>query len=168
MEKRVEESMCVVLCVSERYRQSASCQAEAQYAKRLKKPVVSLIMQHGYENIKGWLGEVIKNGPQVNFYTHSFKDAVRQVRQELVSISSERQAGTGTAAVTVNDVRLLSSYDPLLPGSARSETNRTSPRQAKPVQWTEEQVKVWFLTNNINVNIYNMIFPCSGSILKQM
>ncbi len=50
----VENSYCVLMCVTEKYRSSINCQAEAQYAFRIKKPIIPLIMQQGYENVKGW------------------------------------------------------------------------------------------------------------------
>ena len=37
-----------------------------------------------------------------------------------------------------------------------------------PEQWTEAQVKTWFLKNNVNVNVYDELFPCTGSMLKQL
>ena len=57
MAKAVEESFCVLMCVTEKYRQSVNCQAEAQYSFKLNKRIIPLIMQHGYESPQGWLGK---------------------------------------------------------------------------------------------------------------
>lgn len=47
MARAVENAQCVLVCVTEKYRQSVNCQAEAQYAFRLQKKIVPLILQKG-------------------------------------------------------------------------------------------------------------------------
>ena len=59
MANAVENSCCVLMCVTEKYRQSINCQAEAQYAFKLTKPIIPCIMQKGCENVTGWLGIII-------------------------------------------------------------------------------------------------------------
>lgn len=56
MARAVEEASCVLMCVTEKYRQSTNCQAEAQYAFKLKKPIIPLILENGFQRSKGWLG----------------------------------------------------------------------------------------------------------------
>ena len=53
MAEAVENSDVIILCITEKYRQSINCQAEAQYAFKLKKYIVPLILQKGYNNING-------------------------------------------------------------------------------------------------------------------
>lgn len=55
MAKAVEEAYCILICVTEKYRLSLNCQAEAQYAFKLNKHVIPLVMEKGYENAKGYL-----------------------------------------------------------------------------------------------------------------
>ncbi len=78
MAKAVEKSKCVLMCVTEKYRQSLNCQvnlnlfipillnyikmsiqAEAQYSFRRNKNIIPVIMQKGYHNVDGWLGFII-------------------------------------------------------------------------------------------------------------
>lgn len=47
------DAYCVLICVTEKYRQSLNCQAEAQYAFKLNKHIIPLVMEKGYENCKG-------------------------------------------------------------------------------------------------------------------
>ena len=56
MANAVETSEAILMCVTEKYRQSNNCQAEAQYAFKLKKPIIPLIMQENYDKVGGWLG----------------------------------------------------------------------------------------------------------------
>ena len=34
--------------------------------------------------------------------------------------------------------------------------------------WTEDQVKEWFIRNDINLLIFDYFRPCTGKILRQM
>lgn len=47
MARAVENAKCVLICVTEKYRQSLNCQSEAQYAFRLNKKIIPLVMQKG-------------------------------------------------------------------------------------------------------------------------
>ena len=58
MAKAVECASCVLMCVTEKYRQSVNCQGEAEYAFKRKKTIIPIIMQSGYEP-QGWLDFII-------------------------------------------------------------------------------------------------------------
>ena len=49
MAHAIERSSCVLICMSEKYKSSANCRAEAEYAFQLRKPIIPLIMQKGYQ-----------------------------------------------------------------------------------------------------------------------
>jgi hypothetical protein len=53
MANAVEGSFVVLMCMTEMYKQSSNCRAEAEYAYKLGKPIIPLIMQKGY-NPNGW------------------------------------------------------------------------------------------------------------------
>ena len=72
MAKAVEESSCVLMCVTEKYRQSVNCQAEAQYAFKLNKHIIPIIMQNGYESVQGWLGKSDKRFFKIKLYSFNF------------------------------------------------------------------------------------------------
>ena len=55
MAKAVENSSVVLVCVSERYKESPNCRAEAKYAFQLRKEIIPLMMQRNYMP-DGWLG----------------------------------------------------------------------------------------------------------------
>jgi hypothetical protein len=74
MAKAVENSFCVLMCVTEKYRQSVNCQAEAQYAFKLNKKIIPIIMQQGYESVQGWLGIIMGDKIFVNFTKYPFDD----------------------------------------------------------------------------------------------
>ena len=58
MAKAVENSSVVLVCVSERYKESPNCRAEAKYAFQLRKEIIPLMMQRNYMP-DGWLGIIV-------------------------------------------------------------------------------------------------------------
>ncbi len=58
MAEAVENSSVFLMCVSEKYYLSPNCRLEAEYAIRLQKPIIPLIMQEDYMPL-GWLGIII-------------------------------------------------------------------------------------------------------------
>jgi hypothetical protein len=54
----IENSMCVLMCMTEKYKQSPNCRAEAEYAFNLHKPIIPLIMQKDFMP-NGWLGKSV-------------------------------------------------------------------------------------------------------------
>jgi uncharacterized protein YqkB len=45
----IENSFCVLMCMTEKYKQSPNCRAEAEYAFTLNKSIIPLIMQKDYK-----------------------------------------------------------------------------------------------------------------------
>ncbi len=57
MAHAVENSLCVLMCMTEKYKMSPYCRAEAEYTFQLGRPFVPLIMQDNYKP-DGWLGKI--------------------------------------------------------------------------------------------------------------
>ena len=49
MASAIENSVCVLMCMTEQYKHSNYCRAEAEYAFQLNKPIIPLIMQKDYK-----------------------------------------------------------------------------------------------------------------------
>ncbi|XP_072020741.1 uncharacterized protein [Amphiura filiformis] len=47
MADAVQNSAVVLMCMSERYKESSNCRSEAQYAHKLKRPIIPLLMEEG-------------------------------------------------------------------------------------------------------------------------
>ena len=54
MAKGIEESWCILICMSSKYKESINCRSEAEYVLQIKKPYVPLIMEKSYKP-DGWL-----------------------------------------------------------------------------------------------------------------
>jgi hypothetical protein len=88
MQNAVEKSMCVLVCVTEHYRQSIYCQIEAKYAFRRNKPIIPLIMQQDYEDPKGWLEPIMNDRVLINFMKYDFEESLNGLKNEIDLIKS--------------------------------------------------------------------------------
>lgn len=87
MAEAVENSEFVLLCMSDSYKQSTYCQAEAEYAFGCKRRLVPLIVRQGYR-ADGWLGFLIGARIYVNFGSFDFDTACEKL---IVEIARQRQ-----------------------------------------------------------------------------
>lgn len=139
MSNAVENSFCVLICVTENYRQSINCQAEAKYAFRRKKPIIPLIMQPDYEDPKGWLGFIMSDKIFVNFSKYDFAECMKRLTNEIHSIKNK---------------------------TLKNMTNNN--KHDSVSDWTELRVKAWFDQNALSLLIFGHFKPFNGKILKQM
>jgi len=56
MANAIENSFCILVCMTEKYKQSPNCRVEGEYAFQLNRPIIPLIMQPNYKP-DGWLGK---------------------------------------------------------------------------------------------------------------
>jgi len=141
MANAVENSFCVLMCVTEKYRQSINCRAEAKYAFGQNKHIIPLIMQHGFENPQGWLGLIMGDKIFVNFMKYDFVESIRRLKSEIDSIRGENKSETCNSNIEKKD-------------SAKD--------------WTEAMVNEWFIKNGLNLLIFEHFKPFDGKILKQL
>jgi hypothetical protein len=154
MARAVESSDFVLMCVTEKYRQSVNCQAEAQYAFKLKKKIVPLIMQKGYENVDGWLGIIMGDKIFVNFNKHSFEQCITIMLKELnLSINQSNKIAL-TLAPPVPSVGCSSAPLNQIDYSARN--------------WNEKQINDWFVEKKVPQHVMTMLNPCNGEVLYQL
>jgi hypothetical protein len=155
------------MCVTEKYRQSLNCQAEAQYAFKLNKKIIPLIMQSGYENADGWMGIIMGDKIFVNFTKYSFDECIRRLLQETSLSSGLKSNGTQYKAISVTGTSASVSID---------DTNRISSNQVQVKRsnsksihdWSVDLVNKWFQDNNINKTIIDSLSPCDGQLLAQV
>ncbi|KAL8591059.1 hypothetical protein ACOMHN_037292 [Nucella lapillus] len=139
MAEAVEGSAVVLMCVSESYKNSPYCRAEAEYAFMKKKHIIPLKLQVGYAP-DGWLG--IVQGSKF-FYDFTKETAVKQKKQQLLDAVTKAvvaQAGDSTSA----DDKQKSSA----PTSTAKQATPTS-MEDKVKQWTKQDVKKWMTSFNL-------------------
>lgn len=82
MAEAVEKSEFVILCMSDSYKRSVYCQAEAEYAFRCKRRLLPLIVREEYRP-DGWLGLLLGSRIYINFGRFDFKAGCEALLNEI-------------------------------------------------------------------------------------
>jgi hypothetical protein len=172
MASAVENSYCVLMCVTEKYRQSPNCQLEAKYAFKLKKIVIPLIMEEGKENVTGWLGILMQDLIFVNFAKKSFDECIQRLKAELEAYGLNLRKNPNKSNLQsqvnkeIDNVNNNKNKPSLLPSPSQNITS--TPRAKNVEDWSQNQVKEWLMDNKVAKVIVDAIFPCDGIGLKQL
>ena len=86
MAHAVEQATCVIVCMTEKYKQSPNCQSEAEYAYRLKKPLVPILLQAKYRP-DGWLGMLLGTKLYIDFTKHDFEWNAKKLIEEIQAMT---------------------------------------------------------------------------------
>ena len=164
MARAVEDARTVLICITEKYRQSLNCQAEAQYAFKMNKHIVPLIMEKDYENVRGWLGIIMSDKIFVNFTKYDFDECIRRLKNEITSRSKSREnKNSKETPVTLS----RSVKQTVALQTAVNEATKV-PENVDVKKWSENDVLKWLNDNEIDKNLISIIMPCNGIILKQL
>ncbi|CAF1664045.1 unnamed protein product [Adineta ricciae] len=82
MAEAIDRSRTIVICMSEDYRKSNFCRAEAHYAFQQQRHIVPVLMQKQYKP-DGWLLFLIGQLLYVDFTKHEFARAMEMFLKEL-------------------------------------------------------------------------------------
>lgn len=82
MAAAVENSEFVIMCMSDSYKRSTYCQAEAEYAFKCKRHLIPLKMRAGYKP-DGWLGLMIGSRTYIDFGRFDFDVACEKLMTEI-------------------------------------------------------------------------------------
>ncbi|XP_076814222.1 uncharacterized protein LOC143460548 isoform X2 [Clavelina lepadiformis] len=58
MAEAVEKASVILMCISQKYKDSVNCRTEAEYAYKLTKPVIPLLVEQNFKP-DGWLGAIV-------------------------------------------------------------------------------------------------------------
>ena len=152
MANAIENSFAVLICISERYRESINCQAEAQYAFKIKKPIIPLILQKGFENVTGWLGILMGDKIFINFTKYSIEECFKRLKHEVESKLETPKENNST------QVKQIKTEDVILEKT-----------KFKAEDMSEAECKSWFESNKLDPLILSSLGgSCSGQVLKQI
>lgn len=93
--KAIDASDCLLICVSNFYFHSRSCQKEVLYASKKQKPIIPVQLDWQFE-VRGWLTSVIdgkivlKFSDEKNKFVFSYKKLVEQIVSHTVMIFSTK------------------------------------------------------------------------------
>ena len=87
MAHAIEQSFAIIICMSEKYKQSPNCQSEAEYAYRLKKPIVPILLQSKYKP-DGWLGILLGTKLYIDFTKSDFESNYKKLVKEIEAVKN--------------------------------------------------------------------------------
>ena len=131
MAKAVENAAVVLVCVSQRYKESPNCRSEAEYAYQLRKDIIPLMMQRNY-TADGWLGMLVGTKLWIGFQSKQVIDSgVGKLIKELGGRGKDldKTDGPGEALIRPSEASVVTAPPP------QSVTNVSS--------WTNQDVKKW-------------------------
>ncbi|XP_022095179.1 uncharacterized protein LOC110981688 [Acanthaster planci] len=161
MAAAVERSAVVLICFTEKYKQSASCRTEAEYTYKLQKPIIPLRLQEDYDP-DGWLGIMIGAKLYVDMSrANSLGEDFTKLKQQLGGRGRMLKEGlhntfnstlqdSHNASGTQKDVSMMQRRPP----TQRSTNVKTPGSQehtdAKTVStWTNDQVNTWLAKHGL-------------------
>lgn len=164
MAKAVENAMCVLMCVTEKYRNSVNCQAEAQYSFRRQKIIIPLIMQKGYHDVYGWLGIIIGDKIFVDFVKYEFEESMKRLIQQIQLNNSNK---TSLKQSIVPEIK--QSTTTTAPPLVNKTINDSDNNKINAENWNAAQVKEWCTKNNISKYIIDSLDDeIDGGVLYQL
>jgi hypothetical protein len=189
MAEAVENAEFVIMCMSDSYKQSTYCQAEAEYAFKCKRRLLPLVMRQGYKP-DGWLGLMIGSRMYIDFGRFDFDTACEKL---VTEISLQRKKTLSTILINPLDHRKPTKTPPNLPQrvekAKKSSSNRHhekppvnknlvssvfKARQSKidfvrkPItRWTESDVLDFLLAHRLN-QLIPLCESMNGRALKQL
>ena len=97
MAKAVENASVILVCVSQRYKESPNCRSEAEYAYQLRKDIIPLMMERNYRP-NGWLGMIVGTKLWIDFRnSYGVEAGVGKLLRELGGRGRQNQGGDLTS-----------------------------------------------------------------------
>ncbi|CAF4612636.1 unnamed protein product, partial [Rotaria sp. Silwood1] len=154
MAQAIERSHTIIICMSEQYRKSNYCRAEAQYAFRQQRKIVPVILQKHYKP-DGWLSFLIGSLLYIDFNKYEFPEAMVKLFNELKVEDMSK-----INVVPVRPKEDIAAIPPSL--SVSSPKRSVSPIYSQNIlEWTQTQVHNWLLEHNL-VQMSRILTNCDG------
>ena len=129
MAKAVENAAVVLICVSQRYKESPNCRSEAEYAYQLRKDIIPLMMQKNYK-ADGWLGMLLGTKMWIDFQSkHTIDSGVAKLVRELAGRGKDVDHTDGPPKKRIR--------------KTTATTPTKQPSSPDVAEWTNEDVKRW-------------------------
>jgi len=158
MAKGIEQSQIIIICMSEQYRKSNYCRAEAHYAFQRERKIVPILLQKHYKP-DGWLLFLIGQLLYVDFNKYEFPRAMEMLLKEL-------KAEDTHDIDNITPVRPKEEVDiapPILPVSL-PRISQSSILSQNILEWTQAQVQEWLRGHNL-VQMSRLLTNCDGRSL---
>ena len=156
MAQAIEQSHTIIICMSEEYRKSNYCRAEAHYAFQRQLKIVPVLLQKHYKP-DGWLLFLIGQLLYVDFTKYEFDRAMEMLFKEL---KAEDIAETNVIPVhPKEDTDVVASITPV---SLSKHPSPTLPQNI--LEWTQTHVQDWLIEHNL-IQMSHLLINCDGRSL---
>ncbi|CAF4199961.1 unnamed protein product [Rotaria magnacalcarata] len=135
MAQAIEQSNTVVICMSEQYRKSNYCRAEAQYAFQRERKIVPILLQKQYKP-DGWLLFIIGQLLYVDFNKYEFSRAMELLTKELKATKTNEE-----------NVLHVSPKEKVQTSHMKTTLSVTYPINI--LHWTQAQVQDWLVEHDL-------------------
>ena len=150
MADAVENSEFVILCMSDSYKRSVYCQAEAEYAFQCKRHLLPVIVRQGYR-ADGWLGLIIGSRIYVDYGRLEFSQACKLLLKEIV-LQRENQSSAKPLNPSPPMTQAVSSVDDGLPSDYTSrDTSKSLYRMTSLETWSRSEVLDFLFDRNLQL-----------------
>ncbi|CAF1022810.1 unnamed protein product [Adineta ricciae] len=155
MAQAIERSNMIIICMSEQYRRSNYCRAEAHYAFQRELKIVPILLQEHYEP-DGWLLFLIGQLLYVDFTKYEFSRAIELLIKELKA-PVIKQTQAVPVQVTTNGRNYVD--------SSTSTSLRSLPDNI--MDWNSNDVQSWLVGLNLK-QMARLLFDFDGPSLNSL
>ncbi|CAF4046622.1 unnamed protein product [Adineta steineri] len=148
MAQAIDRSEIIIICMSEQYRQSNFCRAEAHYAFQRQRRIVPVLMQKHYKP-DGWLLFLIGQLLYVDFTKYEFVRAIEMLSKELKV--------TDVTNISISSVPVAQ----VIVVKNPSTRNKLPPNI---LEWTRLNVQDWLIEHNLQ-QMSRLLANCNGQSL---
>ncbi|CAF3732114.1 unnamed protein product [Adineta steineri] len=153
MAQAIERSQTIIICMSEQYRRSNYCRAEAHYAFQRELKIVPILLQEHYQP-DGWLLFLIGQLLYVDFTKYEFPRAMELLIQELKApVIKETQLVTTQSKQDINSIVSLSHGLLIFPENIH--------------EWTQMHVQNWLIGCNLR-QMARLLYDFDGPSLHSL
>jgi hypothetical protein len=142
MAQAIERSHTIIICMSEEYRKSNYCRAEAHYAFQRQRKIVPVLLQKHYKP-DGWLLFLIGQLLYVDFIKYEFGRAMEMLFKELKA-EDICEINVRPMHPKVDTHTVVSSTAVIL-----SKASSPSITPQNILEWTQSQVQQWLGEHNL-------------------
>ena len=141
MAHAIERSSTIIICMSEHYRGSSYCRAEACYAFQRQRRIVPVLLQQHYKP-DGWLSFLLGQLLYIDFVKHEFAQAFDMLMKELNTVNNSK--------FSLEQHPENSNAEPVQINSYSKTSKPTAiKRSDDPKEWSHDQVSEWLTSNNL-------------------
>ncbi|XP_025089898.1 uncharacterized protein LOC112561555 [Pomacea canaliculata] len=153
MAEAVEKAFVIVCCMSQKYKDSPNCRAEAEYAFQKHKRIIPLIMERSYKP-DGWLGMIL--GAKL-FYDFSGKYSFESRLEQLIKAVQKHVGNVTEEPESFKQLSPEMSAD--LESSSPLSLHRSLSKPAKDLysniinkinSWNRNDVQAWLKRHDLN------------------